>query len=107
MGVQLEVVLPAKELLADLALKLAAPAMRGDVAAQVPLAGEHLLTHKTGAKSQQCNRDIAEHTGAREVWQEARGGCFLGKDILRKPSVEGETNKKNSPNLLILKRHVS
>lgn len=51
MGVQLEVVLPAKELLADLALELAAPAMGGDVAAQVSLAGEHLLTHKTKVRA--------------------------------------------------------
>lgn len=60
---QLEVVLPAKELFADLALELAAPAMRGDVAPQVPLAGEHLLTHKTKTKSQQCTRDTAEPAG--------------------------------------------
>lgn len=38
---QLEVVLPAKELLADLALELAASTVGGDVAAQVPLTGEH------------------------------------------------------------------
>lgn len=102
-GMQLEVVLPAKELLADLALELAAPTVCGDVAAQVPLTGEHLLTHKMGAKSQQCTRDIAEHTGARQVWREARGGCFLGKDTLRKPSVEEKTNKKTPQTSLSLR----
>lgn len=66
-GVQLEVVLPAKELLADLALELAAPAMRRDVAAQVPLAGEHLLMQKNKAKSQQHTRDITEPARAQEA----------------------------------------
>lgn len=92
MGVQLEVVLPAKELLADLALELAAPAMRGDVAAQVPLAGEHLLTHKNKAKSQQHTRHITKPARVWEVWpvqkaQEVHDDCFLGKDALRKPLV--------------------
>lgn len=52
MGVQLEVVLAAKELLADLAFELAARTVRGDVAAQVPLAGKHLSAHRNKAKSQ-------------------------------------------------------
>lgn len=56
-GVQLEVVLPAEELLADLALELAAAAMCGDVAPQVPLAGEH-LQHRDQAQSQQCTGGI-------------------------------------------------
>lgn len=60
MGVQLEVVLAAKELLADLALELAARTVRGDVAAQVPLAGKHLSAHRNEAKSQQHRRDITE-----------------------------------------------
>lgn len=47
-GMQLEVVLPAKELLADLALELAASTVGGDVAAQVPLTGEHLLAVRAG-----------------------------------------------------------
>lgn len=42
MGVQLEVVLPAEELLTDLALEFAPSSMRGEVPSQVPLTGEHL-----------------------------------------------------------------
>jgi len=91
-GVQLEVVLPAKELLADLALELAAPAVRGDVSAQVPLAGEHLLTHRNQAKSQRHTRDITGPARARDVWpvqevQEAHGDWFLGKDAPKKPLI--------------------
>jgi len=56
---QLEVVLPAKELLADLALELAASTVGGDVAAQVPLTGEHLLAHRNQAESA-APGDIAE-----------------------------------------------
>lgn len=86
---QLEVVLPAKELLADLALELAASAVGGDVAAQVPLTGEHLSAHRNQAESAALG-DIAELKGQRTCRlykKHELSDRFLGKEALRGPSV--------------------